>query len=166
MFGRMIRRGASVPVQQPESSDPPAPTSTSLAALCLLRVSQRIRVVGDALPGTPRRTQGDRNFRVAALALAVVLALASCSSLEVDRTTQTSGTFTSKGTGVLLLWYEIPMNATDIARENAADSRLTNMQVTEAYEYPKLGWFEWIYQILGLRFAVVKGTWGFTGEGQ
>jgi len=100
------------------------------------------------------------------LALALALTLGSCSSLEVDRTTQTSGTFTSKGTGLLLIWYELPMNATDIARENAADPRLTNVQVTEAYEYPHLGWFDWLYRILGLRFAVVKGTWGFDGEEQ
>jgi len=110
----------------------------------------------------PRRSG---SVSVRGLVLALVAVLASCSSLHVDRTSQTSGTFTSKGTGLLLIWYELPKNATDIARENAADPRLTNVKVTEAYEYPHLGWLDWLYRALGLRFAVVKGTWGFDGQG-
>jgi hypothetical protein len=90
----------------------------------------------------------------------------SCSGLKVSRDTQTSGTFESKGTNVNLIWYEIPKSALDIARENAADSRLTNIRVTEAKVYPYWGpWFDWVLQIVGLRFAKIKGTWGFTGEG-
>jgi hypothetical protein len=63
-----------------------------------------------------------------------------------------------------VFWYEVPKSALDIARENAADTRLTNIQVTEAREYPDLGWLDWLYRLLGVRFGVVEGTWGFTGE--
>jgi hypothetical protein len=101
----------------------------------------------------------------ATLALVAVLSCASCSGLKVSRDTQTSGTFESKGVNLNLIWYEIPQSALDIARENAADSRLTNVQVTEAIVYPYWGpWFDWIYQLVGVRFAKIKGTWGFTGQ--
>lgn len=105
---------------------------------------------------------------VALAPLALVLCLAagssSCASIEVTRTTQTSGRFESKAFSVMLLWYDVPRRAIDIARDNAADARLTNVQVTEAYETPHLGWFDWLYRILGVRWARVRGTWGFSGE--
>jgi hypothetical protein len=113
-----------------------------------------------------RGMSGSGYRRFTALTLAAALAVcASCSSLVVDRTSQTSGTFVSKGTNLNIIWYEVPMAAIDIARDNAADSRLTNVKVTETIVYPYFGrWLDWIYQFLGLRFAVIKGTWGFTGD--
>ena len=75
----MTARLRAALVQQPESSGPPASTSTSLA-LRLLRVFQRPRVVGDATPRTPRRAQGDWSFRVVALAGALLPALVCCAT--------------------------------------------------------------------------------------
>ncbi len=102
--------------------------------------------------------------RMTPLVLGLLLCTA-CSGLKVSRATQTSGTFESKGVNLNLLWYEIPQSALDIARENAANSRLTNIQVTDAIVYPHWGpWFDWLYQLVGVRFAKIEGTWGFPGE--
>ena len=103
-------------------------------------------------------------FAALALLLSVLcFGSASCASIEVSRSTQTSGTFVSKATGFHLIWWDLPRRALDIARDNAADARLTNLQVTEAYVTPHFGWFDWIYRFLGVRFATVRGTWGFDG---
>ena len=99
-----------------------------------------------------------------ALALCLAAASSSCASIEVTRNTQTSGRFESKAFSVMVLWYHIPRRALDIARDNAADARLTNVEVTEAYETPHFGWFDWMYRFLGVRWAKVRGTWGFPGE--
>ena len=99
-----------------------------------------------------------------ALLLPLGLATTSCASIEVSRTTQTSGHFVSKATSFMLIWYDVPRDALDIARDNAADARLINARVTEAYETPHFGWFDWIYQIIGVRWATVRGTWGFEGD--
>lgn len=99
-------------------------------------------------------------------ALALVLLAAGtpgCASIEVTRTTQTSGRFESKATSFMILWFDIPAAALDIARDNAADARLSKTVVVEAYERPHFGWFDWVYQILGVRWATVSGTWGFDG---
>ena len=100
-------------------------------------------------------------------ALMLPLALAagtSCASIEVTRRTQTSGRFESKATSLLIFWFDVPREALDIARDNAADARLSNARVTEAYVRPHFGWFDWVYQFLGVRWATVSGTWGFEGE--
>jgi hypothetical protein len=108
-------------------------------------------------PTAPRRT-------ARALLLPLALAAASCASIEVTRSTQTSGHFESKATSWMLLWWDVPREALDVARDNAADARLSNVRVTEAYIRPHFGWFDWLYQILGVRWATVRGTWGFEGD--
>jgi hypothetical protein len=109
-------------------------------------------------PTAPRRIA-----RAALLALALAGA-ASCASIEVTRSTQTSGHFESKATSFMILWLDLPREAFDVARDNAADARLSNVRVTDAYVRPHFGWFDWIYQILGVRWATVRGTWGFAGD--
>jgi hypothetical protein len=98
----------------------------------------------------------------AALALAT---LASCASIEITRDTQTSGRFVSKGFAVTLFSVDIPKAALNIARDNASDARMTNTQVTHVTVTPYLGWFDWLLDIVGVRWASVRGTWGFSGEG-
>jgi len=101
------------------------------------------------------------------LALALVLCCAlqvGCISLDVERKTQTSGTFQSTGWGLTLLGWDIPKSALDIARENASDARLSNVEVTHTHVTPYLGWFDWVLDIVGIRFARVSGTWGFSGK--
>jgi hypothetical protein len=101
---------------------------------------------------------------LAACALAIGLGASSCASVEFTRDTETSGTFTSKAFAVTIVSIDIPRDAVNIARDNASDARLTNMQVKDVRVTPDLGWWDWLLDILGMRWATVTGTWGFTGE--
>lgn len=96
----------------------------------------------------------------AALSGALLLA-PGCASLKVDRDTQTTGTFVSKGWSFTILSIDLPQSALDIARENASDTRLANLVVEEARVYPNLGPLDWLLDIVGVRRAVVRGRWGY-----
>ncbi len=88
----------------------------------------------------------------------------SCASVSFDRRTQTSGTFRSSAVAVTILGWDLPKRAVDIARDNASDAGLVNMQVDHAVVTPYLGWFDWLLDVLGVRYAVVSGTWGYDGR--
>jgi hypothetical protein len=103
-----------------------------------------------------------RTPRLAACATLLVLASA-CASLEFRRDTQTSGTFTSRGWAFTILSFDIPKTAEQIARENASDANLANMQVTDLFLAPWFGPLDWLLDILGVRYCRIDGTWGFPG---
>jgi hypothetical protein len=111
-----------------------------------------------------------RSPGVAAPLLATALILASfcsCAGLpSFQRETETSGTFSSTGLAVTLLSFDLPKGALMIARENASDANVPNMQVTETTVFPYLGAFDWILDIIGVRWARVRGTWGFAPKPQ
>lgn len=111
------------------------------------------------MPTPPSRTP--RFTRALACAL---LALASCASVSFERETQTSGRFRSTGFAFTILSIDLPKGALDIARENAADANLAHMVVQEVTVIPNLGWFDWLLDIVGVRWAKVEGTWGFAPE--
>jgi len=95
--------------------------------------------------------------------LAAALGLGSCASIDIKRATQTSGTFESSGIAFTILSIDCPKPALNIARDNAADANLSNMQVTSVTIFPEWGWWDWVLDILSVRSATVRGTWGFTG---
>ncbi len=100
-----------------------------------------------------------------AVCLCFALGLASCANLSFERKTETSGTFTSTGWALTLFAVDIPKGALQIARENASDANLANTVVEEVTVVPYLGrWFDWLLDIVGIRYARVSGTWGFTGH--
>lgn len=110
-----------------------------------------------------------RSFRVRperSCAAALLCLAASCASVTFERTSETSGTFESSGLAFTLLSIDIPKSALNIARENAADANLPNMEVQEARVRPYLGWGDWLLDIIGIRKAYIRGTWGFDGEGR
>jgi hypothetical protein len=37
------------------------------------------------------------------------------------------------------------------------------MQVTSSSVTPDLGWWDWLVDIIGIRWARIEGTWGFSG---
>ena len=111
----------------------------------------------------PRRSLRAHS-QLVALCLAVCLAFSSCASLEFERETETSGTFVSSGWSFTFFTWDFPKQAIDIARENASDANLANMQVTETFKTPELGWFNWLLEIISVRYARLGGTWGFSGE--
>lgn len=99
-----------------------------------------------------------------ALLFVVAGAASSCSSLSFQRQTETSGTFRSSGWAVTLLSVDIPKSAIQIARENASDSNMSNMQVEKVLIVPDFGGFNWILDIFSIRYARIEGTWGFSGK--
>jgi hypothetical protein len=90
--------------------------------------------------------------------------LASCSSLDIHRTTETSGTFESTGLAVTVLSIDLPKASRDIARENASDTRLNNLRITDSKTVPYLGPVDWLLDIIGVRWTKISGTWGFDGQ--
>jgi hypothetical protein len=99
-----------------------------------------------------------------ALLLSLASATSGCSSLSFQRQTETSGTFSSSGWAVTLLSVDLPKSALQIARENASDSNMANMQVEKVLVVPDFGGFNWILDIFSIRFARIQGTWGFSGK--
>jgi hypothetical protein len=83
--------------------------------------------------------------------------------VEFTRDTQTSGRFESTGWAFTFLSWDIPRTALDIARENASDSGFANLQIDEVRVAPDFGLFNWILDIISVRRAKVRGTWGFPG---
>lgn len=106
-------------------------------------------------------TSTARLFAVAGL----VLASSSCASLDMDRTSQTSGTFRSSALSFTILSLDMPKRALDVAVENAADAQQPNSQITSQWVFPQLGPLDWLLDIISVRYAVVEGTWGFQDEG-
>jgi hypothetical protein len=103
-----------------------------------------------------------RVCRLAAGAVCLAtLSLAACSSLSVERTSETSGTFRATGLALTLVSIDLPKGAQLIARENASDANLPNMQVHETTVFPYLGPIDWLLDIISVRWAEVEGTWGY-----
>jgi len=87
--------------------------------------------------------------------------VASCASVQFDRTEEEAGVFHSSAWSMTFLGLELPGSALMIARANASDSALPNMEVSEETLRPYLGRFNWLLNIISIRYASVKGTWGF-----
>jgi hypothetical protein len=98
------------------------------------------------------------------LALSLLLLAASCSSVEFQRTTESSGTFEASGTSFTIFGVDVPRSALDQARENASDAGLHNMEVTDTSLWPDLGWLDWIFELISIRHATIEGTWGYAPE--
>ena len=118
---------------------------------------------------TRRRVRGHVKRRARWLCASMLLVLVastslSCANLSFERDTATSGTFESSGFAVTLISFDLPKGAMQIARENASDANLPNMIVTDTEVFPYLGWFDWILDIVGARYARVRGTWGATAK--
>lgn len=102
--------------------------------------------------------------RAIATLLAAVLLVTGCASVDFKRTDTDAGTFRSSAWSFSLLGLDLPSNALMIARANASDSAMVNMEVTAETQRPYLGRFNWILNILSIRFARVEGTWGFPSQ--
>jgi hypothetical protein len=96
--------------------------------------------------------------------LALAGLLSACAGVSFDRATETSGTFSSYGVAVTILSTDLPKGAMQIARENASDANLPNMEVRKSLVVPYLGPLDWILDILGIRYARISGTWGYAGR--
>jgi hypothetical protein len=101
--------------------------------------------------------------RRAAGSLLLVI-LTGCAGVSFERTTETSGTFSSYGVALTILSSDFPKGAMQVARENASDANLANMEVQRSLVFPYLGPLDWLLDILGIRYARISGTWGFARD--
>ena len=111
------------------------------------------------------KTVSTASVLLTAAALATLaLSSSGCASVSFERETSTSGTFESSGWAFTFVSIDLPRPALQIARENASDAGLANMRVEEAYVTPDWGWWNWVLDIISVRKARVRGTWGYDGE--
>lgn len=96
------------------------------------------------------------------LCSAVLATLSSCVSLEIDRTSETSGTFESSARSFVILGWHLPRPAIQTAHENIADASLPHVVHTDVRR-TNWGKFNWILEIISTRKGVVSGIWGHTG---
>jgi hypothetical protein len=73
--------------------------------------------------------------------------------------------FRSTGFAFTLISWDLPKGARLIAQENASDANLPNTVVQRDTVFPYLGPFDWLLDIVGMRYAVIEGTWGFEQGG-
>ena len=97
-------------------------------------------------------------------ALCLCALLCACSSVSFERSTESSGTFEATGTAFTIFGVDLPRSALNQARENASDAGLHNLVVTEAKITPYWGIFDILLEIISVRHAVVRGTWGYVGQ--
>jgi len=100
----------------------------------------------------------------ALLTAAAALAATGCASVDFTRDTATSGTFRSSARSFTILSWDLPRPARQAALENASDARLPGMKVTEQ-RVTDWGWWDWVLEIVSVRSATIRGTWGDPGEG-
>lgn len=112
------------------------------------------------------RMRADRSAsaRRALAGWVVATTLTGCAGVSFERTTETSGTFTSYGMAMTILSSDFPKGAMLIARENASDANLANMEIQESMVFPYFGPLDFILDIVGFRYARIRGTWGFSGR--
>jgi len=94
------------------------------------------------------------------LALLVALLLCSCASVDFEPIDAERGTFRSSATSFTFLGFDYPQSAILLARANASDSQLPNLVVTEERIFPYLWKLDWLLDLISIRWAYVRGTYG------
>lgn len=115
--------------------------------------------------GYVRRMRSFRSRRGLGSVLGALLlvVLSGCAGVSFDRTSETSGTFSSYGLAFTILSSDFPKGAMLIARENASDANMANMEIKDSVVFPYLGPFDFLLDIIGIRYARIRGTWGYAG---
>lgn len=112
----------------------------------------------------PRSTPEPQRRLGLPASLALCLTLASCSSIEFTRDSESSGAFVATGTSFTVFSVDLPRSALNQARENASDAGMHNMVVTSAEVWPHWGPLDFLVEIIGVRHAIIKGTWGYKDD--
>ncbi len=81
--------------------------------------------------------------------------------MEFTRQSESHGEFYANGVAFTILSIDLPKRAIDIPRENLSDARQPNMRIEREFVFPYLGPFDWVFDIISIRFASITGTWGF-----
>lgn len=147
-------------VPSPRRAGPSPPYAARIAApLVFVPVRDKLGAMN-----RPRTAPLPRQPWIVLVLACLVLGSSSCAKLSFQRRSQTSGTFTSTGFSLTILSVDLPKQALDIARENASDSELSNLEIQDAVVFPYLGPLDFLLDIIGVRWARVRGTWGFGGS--
>jgi hypothetical protein len=91
---------------------------------------------------------------------ALLLTTASCASLDVEPNDRGTGDFRSSAVTFTFLGRDFPQSALLLARANAADSQLPKLVVTEERVFPYLWRFDFLLDLISVRWASVAGTYG------
>ncbi len=94
------------------------------------------------------------------LALLGLLAAPACASLDFEPTDARTGSFRSTAVAFTLLGKDYPQSALLLARANASDSQLPNLVITEERVFPYFWKLDFLLDILSVRWASVRGTYG------
>jgi hypothetical protein len=84
----------------------------------------------------------------------------SCASLDVEPNDRDTGNFRSSAVTFTFLGRDFPQTALLLARANAADSQLPKLVVTEERVFPYLWRFDFLLDLISVRWARVSGTYG------
>ena len=98
----------------------------------------------------------------ARLATGVLLGLlaSSCASLSFEPVDGGRGTFESRALAFTFLGRDYPQSAILLARANASDSGLPAMEVEKERIFPYFWKFDFLLDVLSLRYASVSGSYG------
>jgi hypothetical protein len=94
------------------------------------------------------------------LLLCAALALSACASLSVTPKDASTGSFRSSALTLTFLGNDYPQSAILLARANAANAQLANQIVTRELIFPYFWKFDFLLDILSVRWASVSGTYG------
>jgi len=98
------------------------------------------------------------------LGLLLLLLSPACTSLDVNATSASSGEYSSSAIAITIFSFDLPSGALEMARNNAADIGQPNLLVERETVFPYLGRLDWLLDIFSIRFARVRGTWGYPPE--
>jgi len=97
-------------------------------------------------------------------ALALLVLGTSCTSVQFEPDTATSGHFRSSALTFTFFGHDYPQSAILLARANAADSQLPDLIVEQEQVFPYLWKFDFLLDFISFRYAIVMGSWG-SGSG-
>jgi hypothetical protein len=92
--------------------------------------------------------------------LPIVLASSACASMSFSPTDSAQGTFRSSAIAFTFLGRDYPQSAILVARANAADAQLPGLVVTEERIFPYFWKLDFLLDIVSIRWARVRGTYG------
>lgn len=94
------------------------------------------------------------------VALVLTSTASSCASLDVEPNDRDTGAFHSSAVTFTFLGRDFPQSALLLARANAADSQLPTLIVTEERVFPYFWRFDFLLDVISVRWARVAGTYG------
>ncbi|MEX1023584.1 MAG: hypothetical protein WD226_00785 [Planctomycetota bacterium] len=113
------------------------------------------------MPRPPRVTRALLNATACLPLLLGSTAIVGCASVDFERTSPNAGEFRSSALSLTFFGFDFPTHALLAARANASDAQQPNTEVSYERVFPYFGAFDWLLDLVSIRWAVVRGTWGY-----